>query len=326
MTSTMQTRRTTKRTLEGDRLTATVNAVQERYDPDQIILFGSAARGEMTEHSDIDLLLIRDDGFDKRMRRDRIELNGDQIDVIQMTLSDVERHRRTAARLQEAALREGITVLVKNNGRAAVPTGESCFTDESGMVKTTKLKPDESPRFLRRAINKWNGSNSTDNDDETRCYLRHQTIEQCLKGLITAQGLRFRHIHELDTLWTTAESEGELIPARRNDTMLKRLGEYAGDGRYGAEDPEADQRMLAESRELVEAVLVHSQEAIPRLTRNTNAVLAKTPQLRKPTAEMTNQAPPPAVQRPSAMAATARKPAQRRKPGPEKGRKPPGRS
>ena len=303
MTSDAENSRAASGSLEADRLAAAVNAVADRYDPDQIILFGSAARGEMTEGSDIDLLVINDHNHPEAMRRERMRLNGDRIDVVQMRREDVERHRRTAATIQEAALSQGITVLLKRNGHQSVATGQSWFTDESGMVKSTKLKPNESARFLRRAVKKWNGSNLTENDDETRCYLRHQAVEQCLKGLITAQGRSFKHVHELNELWTAAESEGEPVQAPRDDAVMKRLAEYAGDGRYAEEDPDADRQMLADSQELGDKVVSYSREAIPRLTRDTNTALAKTPKLRKPTGAMAVGRQSPAVKRPSAIAA-----------------------
>ena len=37
-----------------------VTRLQRRYDPDRIILFGSAARGDMGPDSDIDLLIIKE--------------------------------------------------------------------------------------------------------------------------------------------------------------------------------------------------------------------------------------------------------------------------
>ena len=45
MTSDAENSRATSGRLEADRLAAAVNAVADLYDPDQIILFGSAARG-----------------------------------------------------------------------------------------------------------------------------------------------------------------------------------------------------------------------------------------------------------------------------------------
>ena len=38
-----------------------VEKIRVGYDPERIILFGSYAYGEATEHSDIDLLVIKDD-------------------------------------------------------------------------------------------------------------------------------------------------------------------------------------------------------------------------------------------------------------------------
>ena len=285
VTTDSETSRSPSGRLDADRLAAAVDAVAERYDPDQIILFGSAARGEMTEGSDIDLLVINDHGHPEAVRRERMRVNGDRIDVVQMRREDLERQRRTAATIQEAALSQGITVLLKSGGCRAVATGQSWFTDESGRVKSTKLKPDQSARFLENAEYHWRDSNA-DIYTKTRCHLRHQAVEQCLEGLITAQGRSFKHVHELNELWTAAESEGEPVRAPRDDAVMRRLAEYAGDGRYADDDPDADRRMLADSRELVDKVVMYSREAIPRLTRDTNAALGKTPKLRKPTGVM----------------------------------------
>ncbi len=40
-------------------LAGVVRRVVEACQPESIVLFGSAARGEMTEHSDLDLLVIK---------------------------------------------------------------------------------------------------------------------------------------------------------------------------------------------------------------------------------------------------------------------------
>jgi len=36
------------------------NQIKEKYKPDKIILFGSSAKGNVTENSDIDMLIIKD--------------------------------------------------------------------------------------------------------------------------------------------------------------------------------------------------------------------------------------------------------------------------
>ena len=56
--------------------------------------------------------------------------------------------------------------------------------------------------------------------------------------------------------------------------------------------------MLADSQELGDKVVSYSREAIPRLTRDTNTALAKTPKLRKPNRAMAVGTPKPSRKTP----------------------------
>lgn len=49
---------TTSGTVAHGTLKAIADRLRERYGAQRVIVFGSAARGEATEHSDIDLLVI----------------------------------------------------------------------------------------------------------------------------------------------------------------------------------------------------------------------------------------------------------------------------
>ena len=81
----------------AQRLDAAINLIVERLAPDQIILFGSGARDEMTASSDLDLLVIQDEDSNRssstRHERWRYPDNGDQIDVVVMNRTTAERHR-----------------------------------------------------------------------------------------------------------------------------------------------------------------------------------------------------------------------------------------
>ena len=107
-----------------DRIAAAVRRVVEKLAPDQIILFGSGARREMTTSSDLDLLVLKRDagGNASRPRHERWECpdTGRHIDVVVMDQETAERHRRSASHVQGAALDEGHTVYVRD-GAAAVP-------------------------------------------------------------------------------------------------------------------------------------------------------------------------------------------------------------
>jgi hypothetical protein len=43
----------------GDRLEPYLRVIVEKFHPEKIVLFGSQACGEPTEHSDVDLLIVR---------------------------------------------------------------------------------------------------------------------------------------------------------------------------------------------------------------------------------------------------------------------------
>ena len=74
-----------------------VNRIVEAAEPEKIVLFGSAARGEMGPDSDLDLLVIKGGKF----RRDRLTvaiyrtLRGKDaaVDVVVVTPEEVERYR-----------------------------------------------------------------------------------------------------------------------------------------------------------------------------------------------------------------------------------------
>lgn len=80
-------------------------------DPEQIILFGSRARGDAGADSDVDLLVIKDDVESPRAEAARIyrALAGlrTPIDVVVVRSDYVQRHRNTVGTVVRPALREG---------------------------------------------------------------------------------------------------------------------------------------------------------------------------------------------------------------------------
>lgn len=80
-------------------------------DPEQIILFGSHARGEAGPDSDLDLLVVEKGVEAPRQASVRLRraLRGllVPIDVVVVTPEQIERHRDTVGLLYGPALREG---------------------------------------------------------------------------------------------------------------------------------------------------------------------------------------------------------------------------
>lgn len=79
--------------------------------PERIILFGSAARGQIGPNSDFDLLVIVPPGVHRRhLTMDiyrRLSGFGCPVDVVVVTSEDVERYGGCPALIIEPALREG---------------------------------------------------------------------------------------------------------------------------------------------------------------------------------------------------------------------------
>ncbi|MGH8068896.1 MAG: nucleotidyltransferase domain-containing protein [Candidatus Entotheonellia bacterium] len=87
-----------------------IRRIVEVAHPDKIILFGSAARGEMGPNSDVDLLVIKS-GAHRLDLTGQIYMNlhgvGEAVDIIVVTPEDVERYRDSHALVIAPALREG---------------------------------------------------------------------------------------------------------------------------------------------------------------------------------------------------------------------------
>jgi len=88
-----------------------VRRVVEVAQPDRIILFGSAARGEAGPESDLDLLVIKRDVPHRGRLAEKIYLNffglGVAVDVLVATPEDIERFRDKIGSVFRPALREG---------------------------------------------------------------------------------------------------------------------------------------------------------------------------------------------------------------------------
>ena len=92
-----------------------VKALVEEADPEQVILFGSRARGDSCEHSDVDLVVVEAEPFGpersrhKEMLRLRRALRPFRVpvDVLVYSQEDVDYWRDSLNYVLARALREG---------------------------------------------------------------------------------------------------------------------------------------------------------------------------------------------------------------------------
>ena len=88
-----------------------VRRVVESAQPEKIILFGSAARGEMGPDSDVDLLVVKGGKFNRWRLTTAIYRHlrgkGAPVDVVVVTPEEVERYADSPYLVIHPALREG---------------------------------------------------------------------------------------------------------------------------------------------------------------------------------------------------------------------------
>lgn len=259
------------------RLQAAIDLVVARLQPDQIILFGSAARERMSKDSDLDLLVIKEPE-PGRPPTDHAhwecEETGDAVDVLLMDRTTVESGRRSASRVQSAALEEGRTVYARA-GVHPVPTGPTYSWNGREMVKNTLFEPDHAHEFVEQAERKWRHANWDETHVVDRCEMLQACMERAIKALIAAQGRRVKHTHELNDLWEQAEKHGERIEASPDRDELANLSRYAGEWQYDTPRHADPERTWATLKAAGGDLLDHARRRVPQLVRETTTRLAQ---------------------------------------------------
>jgi predicted nucleotidyltransferase len=89
----------------------TIGIILSVVSPKQVFLFGSAARGDLHENSDIDLLVVVPNGTHRRKTAQSIYRNmiglGFGADIVVVTEEDVEKYRDAEGWVIQEALTEG---------------------------------------------------------------------------------------------------------------------------------------------------------------------------------------------------------------------------
>lgn len=86
--------------------------IVDNFDPVRVILFGSHARGDADRYSDIDILVIMENGVDKinteiSIRKKVKDLPGGK-DILVATTNDVEQRGNVCGYALYYAIREGV--------------------------------------------------------------------------------------------------------------------------------------------------------------------------------------------------------------------------
>lgn len=257
-----------------DRLLAAAEHVIDRAKPNQVILFGSASRGEFDSNSDFDFFLVEPKtstlvGFDRWTHPD----TGDEIDLVCDQADTLPAKRWRVGTIAAEVFALGATIYSTGE---PMPTLRDQGIDPMRPVRESKYDLSEALDMTRRCRS--NLSNADDaigpknQDPQTGCQRLQECLEKGLKALTIAHGHPLKHTHEIGDLLKRVRRDdiGENPPGLSgyavDDTDLAILSRYGGGGGYnvaqGAADPQA---MFEKFRPDTGRFVSYLQERVPAL-------------------------------------------------------------
>ena len=209
-----------------------VERVVKAAQPQKVILFGSAARGDMDRHSDLDfLVIIRDDeDLNEVERRIYAGLRGKEVpvDVIIASTSTIARYKNSHALVYKPALREGKVMYESPNQE--IPLDPDELPPEE--YPPGQYPADDPREWLARAKANLMRAKRWEPGDyyEDLCFDAQQAAEKAIKARLIALEVDFPYTHDITTLFLEAEATGDVIPAEVR--VAEALTPYAITTRY----------------------------------------------------------------------------------------------
>ena len=191
-----------------------VERVVKAAQPQKVILFGSAARGDMDRYSDLDfLVIIRDDeDLYEVERRIYTGLRGKEVpvDVIVASTSTIARYKNSHALVYKPALREG-KVMYESPNQETPPDPDDLPPEE---YPPGRYASDDPREWLGHAKSKLRLAKRRHPDVffEDLCFSAQQAAERAIKARLIALDVEFSYTHNIARLLGEVESAGEAIP------------------------------------------------------------------------------------------------------------------
>ncbi|MHB8618970.1 MAG: HEPN domain-containing protein [Chloroflexota bacterium] len=169
--------------------------IVKQFDPLQVILFGSFARGDAQPHSDVDLLVVMRHVEDKLRIQSQIASALLDVpvgkDVIVTTPPEIQRRGDLIGTILRPALREGKVLFQQAN-----PPLVNAVSDSE--------KREEAQRWLRYAADDLRFAEMAMRDTDTPpryvCFLSQQSAEKALKAILIVEYVEFPRTHNVEEL------------------------------------------------------------------------------------------------------------------------------
>ena len=239
----------------------------------QIILFGSAARGEFTPESDFDFLAVTKEpppGEGEIPARLEHPRTGDKIHVVPAGAATIHKLRWTVGSVYRDAMIRGRTLCVQD-AKPAVMTERDPGGRIDPMVKKKLEDLSEAAAYASQARDWMHGAKFYETMAEPRwamvCKHMQEAAERALQSLHIAHRQEIGHKHDLIRDWNKAEALGEKIPTEKNQKLLHELNKYASEEGYGTPIRMNPKKLAAGTGKMTEALIQYAEKRVPELLK-----------------------------------------------------------
>jgi predicted nucleotidyltransferase len=196
-----------------------VQRLVDRFDPEQIILFGSQARGMAAPGSDVDLLVIMPVTGSKRAK---------QLEM-RMALHDIAVPKDIILATPDEVARRG-TSWVRSSGRRCARERYFMLDLDDEVLEVTRQWVAKAESDLKTAAHILRLK--VDCPTDAVCFHAQQCVEKYLKALLVLNGIEFSRTHQISVLVALAGAgpprsdgggTGPLHGIRRDHPLSRRL-------------------------------------------------------------------------------------------------------
>lgn len=234
------------------RLRAAAEYVIRETEGEQIILFGSAGRGEFGKHSDFDFFVLKRGHGPGRKARGFSRLThpdtGDRIDVLFEEPDRIPTARWNAGTVEARVFACGRTIHTAA-GRRTIPTLRDQGISPRDLMTSVKkgmFRPDKAFDLIRSAEGLLEDADHavrpSRQDWDNGCQHVQSGTEKALKSVLVARGVEFEYRHEIDRLAAAVTAIGETVPLPEDPDsgLLREISDYGKGGRYDRDQRTAD--------------------------------------------------------------------------------------